>query len=787
MVFYSVIIEQLSVDPSSKVLAVYPLKALGREQEERLGLALQAAGINALVRRIDGQVPSHCRLGMLKEASVLIATPDIIHAWLLSSVGESAVRGFLKRLRLVIVDEVHHYTGVFGSNAAFLFRRVQHLCALLGASLRYITASATIADPGEHLQKLLGATFTIIGPEADSSPRQPVKLLLVTPPNTQDLMSSVSALFKHLATDPSNKFIAFVDSRKQVEYLSAILARSDDGKDEKAFDLDHLQRMNVLPFRAGYEVEDRNKIQDRISSGRMRGVISTSALELGIDVPHLTTGVLVGVPPSQTSLMQRIGRIGRHSPGVVIIVNRGDLQDEQAFRDADDFMSRPLTRSSLYLENQRIQYLHALCLARHGGEHDQIREALKLPDEDFQSQCEWPAGFLELCRKERIGEVVADLQPMKMEAGDDPNHVFPLRDVESQFQVELKQGLTLQSLGSLSHAQVLREAYPGGIYYCVGRPYRVYRIYQQTKKIQVRQESYYTTKPQFLPTLVFPNISPGNVHFGVRFGDLTVIDCNLQIREILTGYTERRGPNEFPVYYPMSFAETGVSFDLPRFTRNYFTTGIVITHPALSSAGVRAEDCAQLLLEAFLSLVPFERQDLGAAADKHRADKPPITQGQMFIALHDQTYGSLRLASGLTRLELLRSVFDQVLKMAETSNLAQDDATTWNALNLIRGSIDEQPSPLAYAAGPSTAVSGSTITVILPGSKGLNIRRNNEEFMVDRAFYSPKVQGLAYKGKHLGTTDEDVVEIVPVDFIESIPGESKLGRYDVESGEISDL
>src|SRR6202011_2041902 len=130
---------------------------------------------------------------------------------------------------------------------------------------------------------------------------------------------------------------------------------------------------------------------------------------------------------------------------------------------------------------------------------------------EFMSEINWPPGFLELCQKERIGEISPDLQSMKMEAGEMPNRVFPLRDVESQFQVEMKQGPNLRQLGNLGHAQVMREAYPGAIYYYTGLPFRIYRVLEQAKKIHARPESHYTTKPNALPTLVFPNLSEGNV------------------------------------------------------------------------------------------------------------------------------------------------------------------------------------------------------------------------------------------------------------------------------------
>ncbi|MBL0345500.1 helicase-related protein [Candidatus Villigracilis affinis] len=129
-----------------------------------------------------------------------------------------------------------------------------------------------------------------------------------------------------------------------------------------------LDGIDVLPYRAGYEETDRTRIQERLSNGKLSGIISTSALELGIDIPYLETCVLVGVPPSATSLWQRIGRIGRHSKGNVIVINTGSVYDQAVFSNPESLLKRPLAESTLYLENPYIQYIHALCLARLGGE-----------------------------------------------------------------------------------------------------------------------------------------------------------------------------------------------------------------------------------------------------------------------------------------------------------------------------------------------------------------------------------------------------------------------------------
>lgn len=789
-VFYAAVLHELASRPTSRVLGVFPLKALAREQEERMREATRSAEFHFSVERIDGQVPTTDRVRKVQNARLLVVTPDIVHAWLLPSVSEGSVRDFVRNLALVIVDEVHSYTGVFGSNAAFLFRRLDHLNQVLGGRFRYLCASATLADPQRHLSSLFGREFDVVGDEYDSSPRQPSDIIFATPPPATDLLSALKDLFLFLTQSPSRCFLAFVDSRKQVEYLGAMVRRSQDRVSDDDFyarpDIgNHLENSDILPFRAGYELQDREKILDRLAQGRIKGIISTSALELGIDIAYVDTGVLVGVPPSQTSLLQRIGRIGRHSPGLVVLVNRGDLRDERIFNNPDLLFTLPPGPSSLYLENPRIQYLHALCLARHGGEHDMALQTSSGDALDFESPCSWPAGFLELCRNERVGEVPQDLQPMKMEGGDDPNHVFPLRDVESQFRVILKQGPEEAGRGELSYSQVMREAYPGAVYYYAGQPCRVYKVSPRDKIILVRRESHYSTRPNCLPTLVFPNLSSGNVHLAARHGSLVVLDCNLQIRETVVGFKERRGPNEFSVQYPLSFPETGLRFDLPRFVRNYFTTGVILTAPYLTEEAGVADTCTALLYQAFLALIPFEPQDIGWAVDRHRIDRGPIRRGALFLALYDTTYGSLRLSSKITEDDWLPRITSHALELASTMQLEVKDPPAYRVLSQL---AEEAKLPReALFLEPEAIASSSDsqkVRVLLPGSRGLHQRLNNEEFIVEAVFYSPKIQGLAYRGR-CQTDTEDGTHVAAIDWIVPVPGECRFGWYDPETGELT--
>ncbi len=791
LTFYVAAIEQMHHHSSSKVAAIYPLKALGKEQEERWNSAIHQAGLERNVGRIDGQTSSVLRAKMLRNSDVLILTPDIIHAWLLSNLSDDRVIRFLRSLSLIVVDEVHNYSGVFGSNAAFLFRRIQHLANLLGARPRFFCASATIARPEEHLRKLIGKDFVVISSDMDTSPKRPIEIILVKPPRSADLLTEVTQLLHFLSSQEQLRFLAFVDSRKQTEQMASILARRHDkdrDEDIDTVDVDHKMQLDVLPYRAGYEEQDRSAIQQRLAKGTLRGVVSTSALELGIDIPHLNTGVLVGVPQSLTSLHQRIGRVGRTSKGTVIVINTGDVYDEAVFAEPRRFLERPLAEGALYLENSRIQYIHALCLARIGGENDQVCASISRNTTEFYSEVDWPQGFIELCKRERIGEIPPDLQAMKAEAGDTPNSVYPLRDVESQFSVELRQGRIPEPLGSLSYSQLMREAYPGAVYYYITNPYRVIQVNLRERKVLVRKErKRYTTRPIFRPAMIFPNITSDNVYAARKHGHLIVMECSLQVRETICGFKERRGPNELSFAYPLpTNNELGVSFRRDAFTRVFFTTGVVITHPAFSREGFNLEAFAQLLYEVFLLQVAFERRDIDVATDKHRKEIGVIHKDDRFVAIYDRTYGSLRLSARIMEANTLQHTLRQLTELLSTQQICSLDTESMSAVEEIYRDSLQEPTILDFAAedslGPESA-DQRTERVIMPGSKGISIRHGNEEFYVEDVFYSPKMQALAYRGRHQ-STPPNVSDTMRVTDIIEIPGVSQMGSYNYETGEL---
>ncbi len=826
LAFQATAVEILARDPGTRIAALYPLKALGRQQQERWRQATQNLGMPVLVGRIDGSVTMKERSRLLRQARIIIFTPDVLHAWLLRRLEDRDVRSFLAGLRLVIVDEAHNYSGVFGSNAAFLFRRLQHAVGHLGNGhrLQWFCASATMADSAPHIQRLCGIEPIIISSEKDTSPRQGMKVLLVSPPQTKDIHSALGNLFSAMVARTENRFISFVESRRQVESLAVIATRNSlSATDDDEVDITKEGLPSpVLPYRAGYEEGDAAQIQSWLQEGQLRGVVSTSALELGLDIGELDVGIQIGVPRSVSTLYQRLGRVGRRRPGVFMVVVGGGSYDQFILQNPSLLFNRVMPSSTVYLENRRIQYIHAMCLAGADGEAD----ALELGEEWEPSPAEeavWPNGFGELCRLERQGRVPADLQGLKSDGGDDPWHKFPLRDAGTGFEVECRTagGSERSHMGSLTHAQLLREAYPGAIYYYMARPYRVDKVLLTTRKVVVSPARYYTTKPLFIPPDIYPNLGVRPITFEMH-GDLVVLETELQVREAVRGWEERRGNTKEQHQYPCR------EWQRSSLRRTFFTTGVCLFHPVLNQGGPAGACAAEAIYEAFLLEVPTESVEVSCGSGKLR-DDGLFPAGSRFLALFDQTYGSLRLTGRLLEpgklaqcLEVACDFLQQALREATELSLEDGEETQrgtrtkgmayeyqpaeiTSALTMIRGLADaarwpptppqSYPNPIKESllktarmneAAASLGVDGQfeeARQVILPGETGILLHGVGEEFVIEAVYFSPR-DGLMYRGHRVDEDPGPVTTFFPVDRVRSVPGVTKMGLYNFDSGQV---
>jgi DEAD/DEAH box helicase domain-containing protein len=439
-------------------LIIYPQKALSSDQCVRWKDALDKAGLSPdLVGEINGDVHVEDRERVLATSRIVLGTPDIVHSWMMRSVTLPSVQAFLSSLRFFVIDEAHAFDGIFGSNSAFFFRRLRSATARIKAGianpvepLQLIAATATIANPAGHLEQLTGCRFEVIGEDANGAPYHGLTLLHIEGPShgapaEKMLAEIVASLASEIAP---NALLAFADTRQGVERITRAIA-SDD----------------VLPYRSGYESKDRKRIEDSLREGTLRGTVSTSALELGIDIPQFTIGLNLGIPQSRKAARQRIGRIGRSAPGLFAMIAERTAFTRlgSSFRE---FYEGAVEPSHLYLENRIIQFQQAACLMEECGSENGV--AL-LPD-----NVEWPAGFAESFNMAQPAAIrPRDVEQIAALGQGRPHIDYPLRRIgQIEYALQFNRDRNVV-IGKIGIEQAMREAYPGAIYYHLKQAYRV--------------------------------------------------------------------------------------------------------------------------------------------------------------------------------------------------------------------------------------------------------------------------------------------------------------------------
>ncbi|EOR72764.1 DEAD/DEAH box helicase [Thermobifida fusca TM51] len=349
-----------AIAEGGSVLYLAPTKALAADQERKLA-ELALPGVRAAV--YDGDTPMEERSWARAHANYVLTNPDMLHR---SIVARHPVwAGFLRRLSYVVVDEAHHYRGVFGSHVAQILRRLRRVCGCYGAEPRFILASATTATPAETAQQLTG--LPVVAVTGDGSARASLRFALVEPELTEKtgeqgapLRRTATAVAAELLADLVSHEVStlvFVRSRQAAELvaLAAQRALADAGRPELA--------RRVAAYRGGYLAEDRRRLEQRLRSGELLGLATTNALELGVDVSGLDAVVLAGWPGTRASLWQQAGRAGRSGrDALAVFVARDDPLDTYLVHHPDAIFGQDVEATVLDPDNPYVLAPH-LCAA----------------------------------------------------------------------------------------------------------------------------------------------------------------------------------------------------------------------------------------------------------------------------------------------------------------------------------------------------------------------------------------------------------------------------------------
>lgn len=469
------VVTSIIEDANARALYLFPTKALSQDQLAELHLLVASLDIDLGTFTYDGDTPADARRAVRQAGHIVISNPDMLHTGILPH-HTRWVRLF-ENLRYVVLDELHTYRGVFGSHVANVIRRLRRICRFYGSDPQFICCSATIHNPGELAASLIESDVHLV--DENGAPSGPKHVVLYNPPVVDRQLgirgSSILASRKIAKdfVDNGVQTIVFGRSRTTVELLLTYL-RADSPR---------TRRDGIRGYRGGYLPEERRAIERGLRDGSVRAVVSTNALELGIDIGGLDACVMTGYPGTIASAWQQIGRAGRTSESSVAVVVASSSPLDQYVITHPDYMFEASPESGLINPNN----LHILL--------SQIKcAAFELPFHEGErfGNSDSTESFLEYLREAGLLHKVEGSWHWMSDSF--PAEEISLRSASSDNVVIVDQGLPARVIGEIDRTSAPTMVHEEAIYIHGAVQYQVERLDLEEKKAYVRRVDvdYYT-------------------------------------------------------------------------------------------------------------------------------------------------------------------------------------------------------------------------------------------------------------------------------------------------------
>ncbi len=626
LIYNVAVLEEILRDPAAKALYLFPLKALEQDQlkvlQQWLGVMGRADTVAAGI--YDGDTTPYKRKKMrTSPPQILFSNPDMLHRSILAH--HQSWEPFLKNLSYVVLDEIHTYRGIFGSHLNQVLRRLKRLCAQYGSKPRFILSSATVSNPETFGRNLIGEPLRVI--ESNGSPRAGQHFLFMNPATSANFLAAklfLTCMQRGLRT------IAFTQSRHVTELIHVWVSR-----------LAPALRGKFSSYRAGFLPQERREIERKLAAGRLLGVVSTSALEMGIDIGYLDVCLLVGYPGTIINAWQRGGRVGRSGrESLVVLLAKPDALDQYFMKHPGDFFSRSFEAAILDPDNSFVTRAHLPCAA--------AEKPLIMADEAF-----WPsglAGHLEALEKKGLLSRTAEGEPAWFSTRRNPQLHVDIRSAGASYTIFEK--ATGQAVGTVDGIRAFKECHPGAVYLHRAKQYVVDRLILDKKDIVVHESDlkYFTHVRSDKETEIL------EVERSMPKGQFVIREGRLKVTEQVTGYEKRAIPGQelvgvFPLDLPSQTFETaGFWIEIEDAFRQF-----VEGKGRHFMGGIHAIEHAAIGIFPLFALC--DRNDIGGICYPHH---PQVGKGAIFI--YDGHAGGVGLAKrGYdVILELLEKTLDHV-------------------------------------------------------------------------------------------------------------------------------
>ncbi len=626
--------ERMMADGDTRALACYPMRALERDQARVLSELAALAGLGPrAVAVLDGDTSPYRRRKLkASPPRLLITTPDMLHYGILAY--HEQWTEFLSHLEFLFLDEIHSYRGLFGSHVALVIRRLGRLVERSGSRLQMVAASATVGNPGNLASLLFGQDRESPRVIDQSAAPRGRRHYFVIKPTHSGHRTAFRLLVEGL--DQGLRTILFTKSRRVTELIYTWLVGSRP-------DL----AARVSSYRGGYRAEERREIEAGLSSGRLLGVISTSALELGIDIGGLDLCILAGYPGSMSSLFQRSGRVGRGlASSVTVLVTLPDALDGYFLHHPQELFARGPESVALDPDNPYLLADHLPCAAAEEP----------LTEKDWVFQTSRGREALARCLEDRT--LVRSADGMRYF----PSRTRPHRRVDLRSAGEgwtLLESESGEVLGNMSGHRVWAECHPEAVYLHRARPYLVESLDPQHRFVRLRQEkvSYYTEVRSEKETSVLEIFERRRLdRYEAFFG-------RLEVTERIVGFVRRHlGTKRIIETRPLELPES-----------RFETQGLwIVIRPELAdelaASGRDLMGSIHATEHALIGLFPLfvfcDRDDVGGIS----MTRHPATSGPT-VFVYDGYRGGAGLAhAGFERLDAMLRAVGELLEACPCDN-----------------------------------------------------------------------------------------------------------------------
>ncbi|TQK68290.1 DEAD/DEAH box helicase [Nocardioides sp. SLBN-35] len=596
----------------ASVLYLAPTKALAHDQ----WTAIRDLGLDVRVATHDGDSTAEEREWTRDHAEYVLSNPDMLHRSLLP--GHERWISFFRSLRYVVIDECHHYRGVFGAHVAQVVRRLRRICELHGASPVFVLASATVADPDVTARRMTGLDVTAV--TEDGSPRGALALGLWEPPLTsyqgengapvrRPATAETADLLADLVVEDV-RTLAFVRSRHGVETVARRAA-------ELVEEVDPSLAGRVDSYRGGYLPEERRALEQDLRSGRLLGMAATNALELGIDISGLDAVVVTGYPGTRAAFWQQVGRAGRDGGGALgLFVARDDPLDTYLVHHPEALLGRPVEGTVFDTDNPYILGPH-LCAAAQESPVTVADAALFGPR-----------------MREVLGSLVERGLLRRRAAGwywTDRARAADLADIRSTggAQVQLVEAVTGRVVGTVDGARAHSTAHEGAVYLHRGETWLVESLDLEEHVATLRRADVdHTTTARDVTDI---EIVAEREH--ADWGPCRVSFGTVEVTSRVTSYLRRRTRtgeviDEKPLDLPARTLSTAaVWWTVPDDVVRDLLTGAGLVPADLPGAAHAAEHCSIGLLPLFATC---DRWDIGGVSTARHPDTGVLT-----VFVHD--------------------------------------------------------------------------------------------------------------------------------------------------------